>query len=109
MKQTCEAWRHCHEEEDLRKKTSAAEKIPVLLTPADRDLIRDETFYDPDFAKMAECRGNKLVVPLPLNDIEDLQGFVAAAANHCPKRKLQARLDKLFEKLQRYLDGYEEE
>lgn len=93
----------------MRKKIPATEKIPVLLTPADRDLIRDETFYDPDFAKMAECRGNKLVVPLPLVDIEDLQGYVAAAANHCPQRKLQSRLDKLFDKLQRYLDQYEEE
>ncbi len=93
----------------MRKKIPAAEKIPVLLTPADRDLIRDETFYDPDFASLAECREKGLAVPLTLADIEDLQGYVAAAANHCPERKLQSRLDRLFDKLQRYLDGYEEE
>ena len=93
----------------MRKKIPAAEKIPVLLTPADRDLIRDETFYDPDFASLAECRGKGLVVPLTLADIEDLQGYVAAAANHCPKQKLQSRLDRLFDKLQHYLDRYEED
>ncbi len=93
----------------MRKKVKPGQKLPVVITASEREMIREDTFYDPDFAKLAECRGKNLMVPMTLDDIEDLQGHVAAAANHCEKRKLQARLDRLFDKLQRFLDQYEEE
>lgn len=93
----------------MRKKIKPDAKLPVAISESERELVREDTLYDPDFAKLAECRGKELVVPMTLEDIEDLQGYVAAAANHCEKRQLQARLDRLFEKLQRFLDEYEEE
>lgn len=93
----------------MRKKTKPDMKLPVVITENERELVREDTLYDPDFATLAECRGKNLVVPMTLADIEDLQGYIAAAANHCEKRQLQARLDRLFEKLQRFLDKYEEE
>jgi hypothetical protein len=65
-----------------RKKIPFGTKLPVKLTLRERDLICDETLYDTDFANLAVVDGNGVRVELSLDDIEDLQGYVAAAANH---------------------------
>jgi len=92
----------------MKKKIPEGETIRFRLTSAERTLVRDETFYDPDFANLAECEGNGFVVPMTLLDIDVLQGDVAAAANHCADKKVQAKLDRFYDKLQRYLDKFEE-
>ncbi|MBU4267280.1 MAG: hypothetical protein KJ808_00280 [Acidobacteria bacterium] len=92
----------------MKKKIPEGAMIRFRLTPAERMLVRDETFYDPDFANLAECEGNGFVVPMTLLDIDELLGDVAAAANHCADKKVQAKLDRFYDKLQRYLDKYEE-
>jgi hypothetical protein len=92
----------------MKKKIHDGAMVRFHLTSAERTLVRDETFYDPDFANLADCKGNGFVIPMTLLDIEELQGDVAAAANHCADKKVQARLDRFFEKLQRCLDKYEE-
>ena len=92
----------------MKKKIPEGSMIRFRLTPAERTLVRAETLYDPDFATMAECEGNAFVVPLTLLDIEEIQGYVAAAANHCADKKLQTKPDRFFEKLQHCLDNYGE-
>ncbi|MBN2400106.1 MAG: hypothetical protein JXI33_07175 [Candidatus Aminicenantes bacterium] len=92
----------------MKKKIPEGETIRFRLTPAERTLVRDETFYDPDFANLAECEGNAFVVPLTLLEIDELLGYVAAAANHCVDKKLLAKLDRFYDKLQSCLDKYEE-
>lgn len=92
----------------MKKKIPEGEQIRFLLTSAERTLVRDETLYDPDFTNLADCKGNGFVIPMTMLDIEELQGDVAAAANHCADKKVQAKLDRFFDKLQRCLDKYEE-
>jgi hypothetical protein len=92
----------------MKKKISEGKTIRFRLTPAERTLVRDETLYDPDFANLAECKGNAFVVPMTLLDIEELQGHVAAAANHCVDKKVLAKLDRFYDKLQRCMDEYDE-
>jgi len=53
-------------------------------------------------------------LPLPvtarrrsLDDIEEIQGYIAAEANHT-KKKLQKEFDRIFDKLQVYLDTYDD-
>ena len=46
---------------------------------------------------------------MSLDDIEELQGHVAAASNHTDTKQLQRRLDKVFEKLDRFLDDYDDQ
>ena len=77
----------------------------MKVTLRERDLIRDHTFYDPDFANLAVADGAGICVDLSLDDIEEIQGYVAAEANHCDDRKLQKELDLLFDKLQEFLDS----
>lgn len=61
-------------------------KLPVRLTMWERDLIRDETFCDPDFAKCAVVEGTGIRVELSLDEIEEIQGYVAArpTTRHIP-------------------------
>ena len=86
---------------------AAGTKLPVRLTAAERRLIREETFYDPDFCCDLPDTGTQ-VVEMDLDTIEDLQGYVAAEANHTESRKIQKALDKLCDKLQVFLDTYDE-
>jgi hypothetical protein len=87
----------------IRKKIPFGAKLPVILTLHERDLICDETFYDPNFANLAVVDGNGIKIELSLDDIEDLQGCVAAAANHIEEIELEEELDNLSDKLQVYL------
>ena len=92
-----------------RKKIPYGTKIPVKLTERERDLIRKETFCDPDFAKLAVADGKGIRVEMSLDDIEEIQGYVAAEANHAKNKKIQKELNQLFEKLQVFLDTYDDQ
>ena len=92
-----------------RKKISYGTKLPVKLTLRERDLIRDETFYDPDFGKFSVVEGKEIRIELSLDDIEEIQGYVAAEANHTKNSKLEKELDRLFDKLQVFLDTYDDQ
>lgn len=92
-----------------RKKIPYGTKLPVKLTLCERDLIRDETFCDPDFARFAVVEGKGIRVELSLDDIEEIQGYLAAEANHTKDSKLQKELDRLFDKLQVFLDTYNDQ
>lgn len=92
-----------------RKTIPYGTKLPVKLTIRERDLIRDETFCHPDFAKVAVVDGKRVRVDLSLDEIEEIQGFVAAEANHTGDTKLQKELYRLFDKLQVVLDTYNDQ
>jgi len=48
-------------------------------------------------------------VDLSLDDIEEIQGYVAAEANHTRNAKLRKRLNKLFLRFQKFLDTYDDQ
>ena len=79
------------------------------LTLRERDLIRDKTFCNPDFTRFAVVDGKSIRVELSLDDIEEIQGYVAAEANHTENKKLQKELDRLFDKFQVYLETYDDQ
>jgi len=62
-----------------------------------------------DFGRHAVVAGKGLRLNLSLGDIEDLQGDIAAEANHTHDAKLRNRLDKIFVKLQGFLDRYDDQ
>jgi len=81
----------------------------VNLTLRERDIIRDKRFCNPDFARFAVVDGKEIRVELSLDDIEEIQGYIAAEANHTENKKLQKELDRLFDKLQVYLETYDDQ
>jgi hypothetical protein len=92
-----------------RKSIPSGTKLPVTLTLRERDLIRDETYCDPDFAKCAVVDGAGIRVELSLDEIEEILGYVAATANHTKNAKLRKELNRLFDKLQVFLGTYDEQ
>ena len=91
------------------KKISYGTKLPVVLTLKERDLIRDKTMCDPDFCNMGIVEGKNIKLMMDLDDIEDVQGYVASEANHTDNRKLQRDLDRISDKLQVFLDTYDDQ
>ena len=78
------------------------ERVPVRLTPSQRDLIIEHAFIDPELAKrlhVAEVEGASIIVLLDLDDLEELLGAVAAEANHAKDERLRRRLDVIWERL----------
>jgi hypothetical protein len=82
--------------------------LPVKLTLRERDLIRNGTFPDPDFGKEGVIGGKNITVDLSLDEIEEIQGYVAADANHTGNSKLEKELDRLVDKLQVFLDAQDD-
>ena len=85
-------------------------QIEIKITLQERDLIMDHTFSGPDLTKrlrIAEIKGKHLSIKYSPNDLDELIGFIAAEANHADDKKLQKKLDKLFDKLSLVLENYE--
>ena len=91
-----------------RKRITYGTKLPVYLSQAELDDIRERTLAH-DFAKQAIVEGKRLLVNLTLDDIEEIQGYVAAEANHTRDAKLEKRLYKLFNRFQKFLDSYDDQ
>jgi hypothetical protein len=92
-----------------RRRIPYATKVPVELTLDERDLILNETLCRPDFANHAVVGDRGIKVDLSLDDIEEIQGYIAAEANHTRSKRLQTNLDCLFEKLRVYLNTYDDQ
>ena len=81
--------------------------IVIKITPEERDLILDHTLADEaltDRLKIAEMRGKYLVAKYSTHDLDDLIGFISAEANHTEDKKLQKKLYRLIDKLERMLE-----
>jgi len=84
-------------------------EIEIKFTPQERDLIIDHTFTGPDLTKrlqIAEIKGARLIVKYSTYDLDELIGFIAAEANHTDDKKIEKKLDKLFDKLNSILEKY---
>ena len=84
-------------------------EIEIKFTPEERDLNIDHTFTGPDLTKrlqIAETKGDRLIVQYSTYDLDELIGFIAAEANHTDDKKIEKKLDRLFEKLSYILRKY---
>jgi repressor LexA len=78
------------------------ERVPIRLSPVQRDLILEHTFIDLELQqrlRVAEADGGSIVARLTLDDLDDLLGHVAAQANHSKDARLRKRLDTIYERL----------
>ena len=84
-------------------------KLPVYFSQQELADIREHTFVDSDFDRHAIVEGKRLRLDLSLDDIEEIQGYVAAEANHRRDTKLRRPLDKLFDKFQKLLGASDDQ
>ena len=92
-----------------RKKISYGSKLPVYFSEEDLRLVPERTLVDPDFGHLALAESGKLRLELSLDEIEEVQGYIAAEANYTENMKIQRKLDLLYDKLQRFLDQYDDQ
>ncbi|MCP3953768.1 MAG: hypothetical protein GY697_16350 [Desulfobacterales bacterium] len=86
------------------------DEIEIKFTSEERDLIIDNTFADPDLTKrlqIAEMKGLYLVAKYSRDDLDDLIGFIAAEANHADDKKVEKKLDRLYDKINAIIEKYE--
>lgn len=78
------------------------ERVPIRLSPAQRDLILEHAFIDRDLERrlrIAESEGASIVARLTLDDLDELLGAVAAVANHATNASLQKRFETICDRL----------
>jgi hypothetical protein len=93
------------------KKVRENEKVPITFSAGDRELVLDHTFADPDLTAPLRRRrrpAEDVVVRYTLSDLEELQGFIAAEANHTKDKRLQKRLYALHHRLQNEMQQYDD-
>ncbi len=94
-----------------RKKIEPGRPVEVVMTIEERQLITDETHAGPDLTKRltaAELKGKNLSVQYTLDELDALLGYIAAEANHTEDKKSQKKLDRLYEKLTKTMETYDD-
>lgn len=94
----------------MRIRVGVNEKVPLLLSEAQIALIIEHTIAEDALIKVlraSEVVGTKRRAMLTLHDLEYLDGDVAAIANHCEDKKLQKKLDSIFQTIQTVEDKYD--
>lgn len=78
-------------------------RVSLLLSDAQVDLIIEHALMLEDSLevslKNAQEKGKKREVILSLYDLDDLEGHVAATANHCDDSKVQSKLDTILKQI----------
>ena len=85
------------------------ERINIKFTIEERDLIVNQTFAGDDLTERlyeAKAEGKLIKVSYTLDELEDLAGFIAAEANHAEDKKLEKKLDALYDKISDIEDNY---
>ncbi|HZV51579.1 MAG TPA: hypothetical protein VFD49_17655 [Candidatus Dormibacteraeota bacterium] len=78
-------------------------QLSVEVTEAELDLLRALDVLDPDCQRVvhgAHRDGGRLWLRAGVDDLEELAGFLALAANHELSRRRQRRLEGLLERLE---------
>jgi hypothetical protein len=96
-----------------RKKIKPDETLSLTLSKREQQLLLDDVLcLPPEFEnriRLAIVEKNCLSVRLTLDDLDELGGCVAAAANHAEIVKRQKELYRIFSRIQELLETYTDE
>jgi hypothetical protein len=90
-----------------KKMIQAGEKVGLKLTQAQRSLLLEVLLLIPKEVEK-DIRSTPVNDPLmlTLDDLDDLAGHVAAAANHAEDKALRDKLDRISRKIEKLLGSY---
>jgi len=96
-----------------RKKIQPDDTLSLTLSKQEQQLLLNECLcLPPEFEnriRLAIVEKNGLSVHLTLDDLDELGGCVAAAANHAEIVKQQKALYRIFSRIQKLLDTHTDE
>ncbi|MDF1576496.1 MAG: hypothetical protein P1P86_15015 [Bacteroidales bacterium] len=78
------------------------ERIKIKLTTAECVLILNHTFAGSDLTdrlRKKNTEGKSTMAVYSLDELDELAGFIAAEANHSEDKKLEKRLEDLYDKI----------
>ena len=94
----------------IKKRIAPGEKVPLKLTASQRQLVLDDLLMlDPMHERTIRETPADQPVMMSLDDLEDFAGYIAAEANHSEDRTKEDKLDRIFDRCQRMLDGFTDE
>ena len=96
-------------ETPVRQRIQSDETIDLQLNDDERQLILNHTFADEELTnrlRVVRHPGESPIYRYNLADLDDLCGYVAAEANHATNKKLQKKLDTLFNRISAVLESY---
>ena len=94
----------------LKKHIQPGEKVPLKLTPSERAIVLEGLIcLDKEHEQVIRDTPTGKPIMMSLDAFDDLGGYVAAEANHCEDKKKQNKLDAIFRKIEKVLDGYTDE
>ncbi len=94
-----------------RTKIAEGQKVPVKLSARDRELIIEHADLDPDLTAPLERvppEAGVINVGYTLYDLDEMLGYIAAAANHCKSMLLTVRLDGLYGRVKDVMESYDD-
>ena len=93
-----------------KKQMKPGEKVGLTLTQAERMLLLNALHgLTEEIRDVMRATPTTQPVMLTLDNLDDLEGLVAAEANQTKDKKLRQRLDSISEKIQRHLDRHDDE
>jgi len=92
-----------------RKSIDHGTRLPVSFSAQELEDIRGCSMIGEEFGRCAAVASKRLHLDLSLDEIEEIQGHIAADANDTLDAKRRQRLDKLFDKFQNFLDRYDDQ
>ena len=93
-----------------KKQMKPGEKVGLTLTQAERMLLLNALHgLTEEIRDVMRATPTAQPVMLTLDNLDDLEGHVAAEANQTKDKKLRQRLDAISEKIQRHLNRHDDE
>jgi len=90
-----------------RKRIQPDQTVSLSLSKAERQLVLDQTFAPKALAdRLRLAMAEQTEFHFTLAELEELHGYVAAAANHADSSKLQKQLDRILLKIDRLMETY---
>jgi hypothetical protein len=85
-----------------RKRTESQEKISVTITKSDHQYILDKTLVEAEAFGLGRVKGDGITFKLSCEEIEYIQDYIAAEANYSKSKRVEKKLDRLFDLLESY-------
>jgi hypothetical protein len=92
-----------------RKQIPVGEKVGLWLTAGERKVILDLMCLDDECEKVVRETPPGRPIAFTLDEWDLFGGYVAAEANHTDDKRLQKKLDAIFEKTQEVLNTHTDE
>ena len=78
--------------------------MKILLTEKEWEALQDEvSIYTDLVPETGEKKKEKIEFEMDPEDLDDLNGYVAATANHAENKKTERILDRIFDKIDNIL------